>query len=82
MEGESVPVPGAEWSQIGPWGLVTIFVLMIGLGMLIPRWVHTQRINDLKEQLAEWKSIAHKAMGTGEAAVSALEGIKEEASKQ
>jgi Flp pilus assembly protein TadB len=75
-------VLGAEWAHIGPWGVVTIFVLMIGLGLLIPRWVHTQRVNDLKEQLAEWKSIAHKAMGTGETAVAVLEEIKEEAANK
>lgn len=76
---EEVGFFSAEWAQIGPWGIVTIFVLMIGFGLLIPRWSHTQRVNDLKDQIAEWKSIAHKAMDNNEASVNVLEGIKEEA---
>jgi hypothetical protein len=67
VEGEQML--SAEWARIGPWGLVTIFVLLVAFGMLIPRWSHTQRVNDLKDQIAEWKAIAHQALGSGEAAV-------------
>lgn len=31
------------------FGLPGTCVLLVLLGLLIPRWVHTQRVNDLKE---------------------------------
>lgn len=39
--------------DVGPWGIVAIFVLCLGAGWLIPRWTHKERIADLKEQLKE-----------------------------
>lgn len=37
--------------DVGPWGIVAIFVLCLGFGWIIPRWTHKERIADLKEQL-------------------------------
>lgn len=81
-------IPTRELAEIGPWGLVTIIVLLIAFGLLIPRWIHVQRVNDLKEardqaeaRSQEWRQIALQLMGTGEVAVKALEAIKEEATK-
>lgn len=39
----------AGWAQVGPWGIVTIVVLCIIIGLLIPRWTHNQRIKDKNE---------------------------------
>lgn len=39
------------WSTIGPWGLVTIFVLLIAFGFLIPRWTHKERIHDKEREI-------------------------------
>jgi hypothetical protein len=35
-----------EWAEIGPWGLVTIFVLFVGTGLLIPRWTFSKILRD------------------------------------
>ena len=39
-------IPITAWANIGPWGLVTVFVLLVGLGGLIPRWTYNRTIKD------------------------------------
>jgi prefoldin subunit 5 len=39
--------------DVGPWGIIAIFVVSLGYGWIIPRWSHKERIADLKEQLKE-----------------------------
>lgn len=39
-------------AKVGPTGLLTIVVLMVLLGQLIPRWQHRERIVDKNEQIA------------------------------
>lgn len=41
-----------SWGEAGPWGVLAVFVLMIGLGLLIPRWTHTQRMGDREKHIA------------------------------
>lgn len=36
--------------DVGPEALLALAILMILYGALIPRWVHSERIKDLKEQ--------------------------------
>lgn len=34
------------YSDLTPWGIVTVMVLMIAVGYLVPRWMHNQRMKD------------------------------------
>lgn len=36
--------------DVGPEALLALTILMILYGALIPRWMHSERIKDLKEQ--------------------------------
>jgi hypothetical protein len=79
--------------DVGPWGIVAIFVLCLGAGWLIPRWSHKERIADLKEQLKEkGETIAFlqaalekrdaqvtQLADNNQIAVNALEAIRREA---
>lgn len=44
-------MPEAFWAEVGPWGLVSIFVVMVLTGLLVPRWTHNQRVNDRDKQI-------------------------------
>jgi len=61
---------------------LTLIVLAVCFGFLIPRWTFNRIVRDLEKQRSEWRAIALKLMGTGEVAVKALEEIKEEAAKK
>lgn len=39
--------------QGGPWALVSMFVLSVLRGWLIPRWTHLERVGDLKDAIAK-----------------------------
>lgn len=39
--------------DVGPWGLVAIFVLCLGFGWLIPLRFHRERIADYKDRCKE-----------------------------
>lgn len=67
---------------MGPTGILTLIVLAVCFGFLIPRWTFNRVVRDLETQRREWRAIALKLMGTGEVAVKALEEIKEEAAKR
>ncbi len=43
---------GAVWAQLGPWGLVSTFVMLVLLGYLVPRRTHNQQIHDKDKQIA------------------------------
>lgn len=49
-----LPVTGL--AQVGPWGLVSIFVLSVFLGGLIPRWTFVKVINE-KDQVIKGKDV-------------------------
>lgn len=73
-------------SELTPLGALLVIVLMICTGMLIPRWLHIQRINDYKDQISLLRQIVEKrdaqldaALKPGHAAVKVLEDIKEAA---
>jgi hypothetical protein len=40
------------WGQLGPWGLVSVFVMLVFLGGLIPRWIYNKSLTD-KDNLIE-----------------------------
>jgi len=75
-----MPITGL--SELGPQGALTLIVLAVCFGFLIPRWTFNRIVRDLEKQRSEWRAIALKLMGTGEVAVKALEEIKEEAAKK
>ncbi len=45
------------WSELGPiamdWGPPGLVMAAVVTGWLVPRWIHRERIKDLKEQIAE-----------------------------
>ncbi len=42
---------GALWGQLGPWGLVSTFVMLVLLGYLVPRRIHNQQMADKDKQI-------------------------------
>lgn len=61
MEGEPVDLLSAiPWETIGPSGLLTLAVLLIIRGDLVPRRVHEAVVNDRDH----WREIALQAMST------------------
>ncbi len=82
-------------SDLGLGGLVALGLLLIGLGRLIPRSVHVDRISDLKEQIAEKNEQLgflqaalekrdeqiDQLISNGAVAATALEGIRREAAR-
>lgn len=75
-----------QLANIGPWGLITLFVLAVFFGYLIPRWTHKQRISDkedeikfLRETLGKKDEQLQTAINNNELVVKALEDIKRRA---
>lgn len=71
------------WSEIGPMGVVTIFVFLIGFGYLLPRWIHVERIKDKDDQITYLRAILDKrdeqlvkVLENNELAARALEDLK------
>lgn len=75
-------MPPWELSDIGPSGILTLVVLGVCFGFLIPRWTFNRMIRHLEKEREEWRKLALQLMGVGEIAVKALEEIKEEAAKK
>lgn len=80
---------GVVISELTPYGVLLVFVLMVGFGLLIPRRTHNERINDYKEQIVLLHKIVETrdrqlamALAPGHAAVKALEEIKEVAANK
>lgn len=48
------------WAQFGPWGLVSVFVMMVFLGGLVPRWIHNQRVKDRDEEIKLLRAMIDK----------------------
>ena len=71
------------WANIGPWGLVSVFVMMVLLGYLIPRSFHNQRVKDRDEEIKLLRAMIDKRdaqfeqlVKQGELTVRLLEDIK------
>lgn len=47
-------------AQGGPWGILVLVMVAIITGRLIPRWTHLQRVQDLKQNAADYRA----ALGT------------------
>lgn len=80
---------GVAISDLTPYGVLLVFVLMVGFGLLIPRRTHNERINDYKEQIALLRKILAErddqllmSLGVGRPAVRVLEEIKEVAASK
>lgn len=82
-------MPGFTQIDIStPWALVGLFFVSLMVGLVIPRWMHTQRIQDYKEQnqllresLKKRDEQFDKALENNQLVVQALESIKREAAK-
>jgi len=73
----------AALGQLGPWGIVSVFFMLVFLGALIPRWTHKERMKD-KEELIKKLQIAldkrdeqfDKLIEQNTIAIKALEELK------
>ena len=79
----------AELAEIGPWGLVSVFVMLVLFGGLIPRWIHNQRVGDrdkeidlLRKMLDKRDTQFDKLVRQGELIVKLLEDIKRAGAEQ
>lgn len=50
----------SAWADVGPWGLVTIFVMLVLFGYLIPRSFHNQRVKDRDEEIKLLRAMIDK----------------------
>lgn len=76
LEGVSI----ADAVDFGGWGVLALFV---GLGFLIPRWTHNQRVADKDAQITYLREIVAKreeqlstALSANEVVLKLLEDIK------
>lgn len=76
-------VDAGMWSQLGPAGLVSVIVMLVVLGFLIPRWTVNRWLKDRDEQITYHKSMLDKRdeqiaklLHQGELTVRLLEEIK------
>ena len=77
------------WEDIGAKGLVVLFVLMVFLGWLIPRWMVRKMLADKDAQIAKLTAANDKLIAavqdltvTAHTAPIALRGIAKQAEKQ
>lgn len=73
----------AVWANLGPWGLVSVFVMMVLFGYLIPRSFHNQRVKDRDEEIKLLRAMIdkrdeqfNKLVEQNELTVRLLEDIK------
>jgi len=79
----------AGLADVGPWGLVTLFVLLVLFGRLIPRWTHDQRMGDKDERIRHLESMVdkrdeqfEKLLTNGELVIKLLEDLRSEAARR
>ena len=70
-------------TTLGPWGLVSMFVALVFLGGLVPRWLHNQRVADKEQQIKALQAMVDKRdeqvdklIKSSELTISLLEDIK------
>ena len=78
---DAVPIIG--WAQIGPWGVITIMVLSIVFGLLIPRWTFNRIVRELEKQNKLLEAMLNKreehlsiALNAGRVPVKVFEDLK------
>jgi hypothetical protein len=49
-----VDIPISVWTEIGPWGLVSGFVILVAVGGLVPRWVFNRVLTE-KDKIIDGK---------------------------
>lgn len=76
-------------TSLSPWGIVTLFVLLIAFGMLIPVSLHKQRMADKDKQISYLEALANKRdeqlsklLETNELIIRLLEELKTEARRR
>lgn len=81
---ETFPVLG--WAQIGPYGVITIIILCIVFGLLIPRWTFNRIVRELEKQNKLLEAMLNKrdehlsiALNAGRVPVKVFEDLKSEA---
>lgn len=82
-------IVGTGLAEAGPVGLLSLFVLLIFFGGLVPRWLHTQRMADKDERIRYLESMVDKRdeqfvklIEQGELVVRLLEGLRSEAARR
>lgn len=80
---ETIPVLG--WAQIGPYGVITIIILCIVFGLLIPRWTFNRIVRELEKQNELLEAMLNKreehlgiALNAGRLPVKVFEELKSE----
>lgn len=73
---------GIGVAQLLDFGVAGMTFLAVIFGLLIPRPSHNRELETLRQEKEAWKELALKAIGTSQVAVTAMESIKEEATKQ
>lgn len=79
----------ALFQDVGPEALLAIAIMLILFGGLIPRWMHAERIKDLKEQNALQQAALDKRdeqvdrlVENDNVVIHLLESIKAEAERR
>lgn len=75
-----------NWTDFTPAGGLMLFVLLVGFGLLVPRWTYNQWTRNYEAQITYLRAIIDKreeqladAMRGYEVVVKLLEDIKHEA---
>jgi hypothetical protein len=82
---DGVPIPGTALSATA---FVSLIVLLVLFGYLVPRWLHNERMKDKDKQIDFLTSAldkrddqVDKLLGQGQLIIDLLDEIKEEAKR-
>lgn len=89
-------MPWDKVAAIGPWGLVTIFFLLMFMGWLVPKATHERELRDKDEQIKDLRdqrdtmgkaldkrdAQIHELATLAEMNVQLLEELKDEAARR
>lgn len=81
-KGKGNPMPVSGLAELGPAGVLSLVVLGVCFGFLIPRWTFNKVVTQIEKEREEWRKLALQLLGVGQVAVTALEEIKKEAAKK
>lgn len=51
---------GIPLGVYGPWGLVSVFFMLVFLGRLVPWWMHKERLKDRDDRIRYLESMVDK----------------------
>lgn len=82
-------IDGIPLGVYGPWGLVSVFFMLVFLGRLVPWWMHKERLKDRDDQIVYYKATLakrdeqfDKLLSQGELNTRLLEDLKREAASK